>query len=451
MIPALVDGSRLAAHLPLQMRATRNVPSMPPAFRASTTSWTAPWTTCGSDRRDAIPSKRTDMRLLAAANSNVPGNARPEAFEPGDLRSQLPSPLSRTDAGPWVPPSSGAQTAAALAAADGAIARALEQPGADAWVAQLTKVMQERSQAMPEGSAGLRMTLCFPATYSGSVRHLAMATVWRDAQSSQLKVAFMHQESIPRATERGETFIGRMYDRFDTSEDYPGGKAPVVESIRLSGLPTVNVAVCARPQDLPGTVEALRDVYGDHPYGPNDKWSAVPADLQGKPFATCFTITELGVRATNGEMLKLPDEPTLPGTFSRMAPLVSTDVERYNAIKIGKDTTDLAGFDELSGTKAKQVFFAIGTTWGADQAWDVDSIHEVTGARTSLGPGSRVTLADDPDVHAIKFTAAPRGVELDGELVQGGTTYSADAVRRMVVTSDSPVKVSFDIARIRQA
>jgi hypothetical protein len=62
-----------------------------------------------------------------------------------------------------------------------------------------------------------------------------------------------------------------------------------------------------------------------------------------------------------------------------------------------------------------------------------------------------VTLADDPDVHAIKFSDTLRGLELDGEPVQGGITYLADAVRRMVVPSDSAITVTFDIARTRQA
>jgi hypothetical protein len=286
--------------------------------------------------------------------------------------------------------------------------------------------------------------LCFPAAY-GNINHVAMATAWREPKSGELRLAVMHQESIPDGG-KPTFFTGRVYDTFDTSADYPGGISPAVESMRLAGLPRVNVFPSLLPQDLPGVTLALRGGLGDHPYGPNEKWAQVPAELKGKQFATCFTITEMGVNATSGQVLKVSGEPTFPNIMLTLAPLVSTDVSKWNAIQLQDRTVSLEQFGELEPKEAGQVFRKVGSTWG-DMPWDVQSLYTVKSKTEELSAG-RFPVADDPNVHAVKFISPPRGIELDGVPVQAGVTYMAPDVRRMTVSAepDAKVKVSYSIS-----
>jgi hypothetical protein len=440
----------------LPLHSTR--PQGPPALAEGARQFSRT-TTSGNLRSvwHAAPAAQWRGAVEIGHHGAFPGAGRSRSissstpFDPADMRAQLPGGLAPAEAGPWTPPESAKEVGAALIEADSAFKAVLDQPGADQWLKQLTSAMAERGRSLSETAKGLKLTFCFPAAY-GSVRHVALATIWREPNSRELRVAVLHQESLPRVDDGVVTFMGRVYDSFDTSSDYPRGIAPVVESMRLAGPPLVNVFPCERPQDLPGATLALRRVLGDHPYGPNEKWAPVPAALHGKPFATCFTITDLGLKATSDQVLKISGEPTLPDTFSSLAPLVSTDVSRYGAIKLREGTATLEQFGELTPAGAREMMVLVGKSWGDERPWDAQSIYTVTSARAELSEG-RVTVADAPDVHAVKFAVRPRGIELDGEPVEGGVAYKAAEVRRMTVAAapDEKVKVVYDIARARDS
>jgi hypothetical protein len=80
-----------------------------------------------------------------------------------------------------------------------------------------------------------------------------------------------HQESVPIDKEESN-YKGVVYDRFDTSSEYPGHVSPTVECMLLAGPPSANVFPCPHPEAI---IKATRDIAGQEnarQYAPTYTW-----------------------------------------------------------------------------------------------------------------------------------------------------------------------------------
>jgi hypothetical protein len=198
-------------------------------------------------------------------------------FDAEDLRRQIQPPLAQPVIGEWKSPSAPELRAALEQEPTFKHALAAEGAAADQWVGQLAAALERATRSDESAPAPARvaeMIFRFPGAYgAGRVAHIANGAAWR-LPDGTLRLAFLHQESLPDAAP-ARSFTGRFYDTFDTAHDLPDKKAPVAESMKLAGLPAVNVFRCEHPQSLPGITEALRVGVGDHVYASWPSWPGV--------------------------------------------------------------------------------------------------------------------------------------------------------------------------------
>lgn len=369
-------------------------------------------------------------------------------FSQRALQLSAGRPVECEETGAWRSPNSDELKAALRndAVLGAALARETNDD-VDRWVNGLSGALASRS---PSGTSlpGAALILRFKSAY-GSVHHIATGTVWR-APDGRLRMAFLHQESIPDVGPDGKrpgTFSGVIYDRFDTRADHPDGVAPVDESVRLAGLPDVNVRPVALPQSLPKIARLLREHIGRHVYAASPAWPGVmDTGAHGRtPYATCFTIAELTYAALCGGPLVVPLDHDLGETVSRLAPITCIDLKRFATV--GRPPTPLRqAFRRGDIRLQSSAFIQLGTGWGEHGAWDVSGTRAVARMRLKLDAGTRPVEADglNGSWHALKFATAPEGLTLRGAPVKAGVTYMRAEVEHM--RAEAACTLSLDVA-----
>jgi hypothetical protein len=113
-------------------------------------------------------------------------------------------------------------------------ARFANKPEGVKFIHELKNAINEKYSQMLGTDKGMALVFRFDSAYS-AVAHTAVASLWRDA-TGKLCMGVAHQESVPPSDAKTDVPRGVVYDKFDTSATFPGGFAPVVESMRLAGL-----------------------------------------------------------------------------------------------------------------------------------------------------------------------------------------------------------------------
>jgi hypothetical protein len=398
-------------------------------------------------RRAGVPEARIarpDLRVWALER----GQAQ---FAANDLRRLSERPLAQPLAGPWRSPD--ADELRKSVAAEPALARALaaEGPAGKAWVSALADAIDRAMRSDPT-APGAEMIFRFEGAYGmGRVGHIAVGTAWR-APDDSLKIAVLHQESLPdlgegKDAKRPGTFTGRFYQTFDTAADHADGVAPVAESMKLAGLPSVNVFPCKAPQTLPQIAQALSSVVGDHVYAPSPTWSGVQQGLaEGRTaYGTCFTVTELAHNALAGKPLVFPEKHTTDQSFVRLAPFACIDLSKLALVPVGKKEVPLGEVfaDGQTVLEQRLAFVNLGERWGRSADWQVKATRTTSPATIPLEAGKPLTQegALPRDWSALQFGSAPKGVTLDGAPVRTGVTYSREECARMQVGEGGKARI----------
>lgn len=375
-----------------------------------------------------------------------PGASR---FLPGDLRIGVASPVASEATGRWRAPDA-VELRGALAG-ERSLNEALKAEGKTGhdWVVGLADAIAHQTPA--DGTApGVEMVLRFAGAYGGGrVAHIALGTAWR-APDDTLRVAFLHQESLPDVASDGRrtgAFTGRFYGGFDTAADHADKVAPVVESMKLAGLPSVNVFSCDRPQSLPHITAALQARVGDHVYAPSPTWPGVKEGLaQGRTaYGTCFTASQVAHEALAGRALKFPKDHTTDQSLVALAPFACIDLAALSAVPVGRQAVPLDRiFANEQPVRGQQMaFLHLGERWGQSPDWQVQATRTTSPVVLGLEPGKRLSeVGGMPEGwSALQFGAPPKGLSLDGAAVRTGVTYSKAECDRMQVGEGGKARV----------
>jgi len=367
----------------------------------------------------------------------IPPGALPDEsrFDAKDLRSQIQPPLAQPVIGKWKPPSADELRAALKKEPTFERALAAEGVAAEGWVNKFAAALA-RATGRDESAPGAEMIFRFPGAYAaGRVAHIANGTAWRGSDGT-LQLAFLHQESLPAK----QAFIGRFYDTFNTAPDHRHKIAPVAESMKLVGLPDVNVFSCKYPQSLPGITKALRIGVGDHVYAPGPHWPGVKEGAaQGLiAYGTCFTAAELGHNALGGGVLAFPVNRPLNLSFEALAPLACINLSEFSSVPGGQSAVALhSSFASTQPRESQQAtFLHLGGKWGLHGPWQVGSLRSMSHKSFALEPGKSLTgMASDlpQGWTALQFGRKPSGVSLAGVPVRVGVTYTRAECEQMQV------------------
>lgn len=347
--------------------------------------------------------------------------------------SELPTECTAQAMAPttWKPV--GAQELHDVLSTEPAFAQFLQQQEGHQFVIDLMGAINKKAAGMLPTDHGVALVFRFDSTY-GAVSHTALGALWRD-ETGKLCMGIAHQESVPGSEANGGVWTGVVYDTFDTSRDYPGGKAPVIESIRLAGFPSVNVFPCPRPEAIKPAVANLAGPDKTHPYGATDNWNdrkrgTLPEE---RPFETCFNVTHKVLAELYD--VKVPQTPTLPTTLWEMRPFTSMSATDFETVSISSGeytkSIDLANIANEPPDDIRKVFATIGEKWGLSQSWDVCSPLRSSKQSIVMTPGE-TGLNLPSGVQNIKFISIPPKLHLDGKPVLAGQTYSFDQTKNMI-------------------
>lgn len=315
-----------------------------------------------------------------------------------------------------------------------AFARFVNKPEGMKFIHELKNAINEKYGEMLGTDKGMALVFRFDSAYS-AVAHTAVASLWRDV-NGKLCMGVAHQESVPPSDAKTDVPRGVVYDKFDTSATFPGGFAPVVESMRLAGLPSVNVFPCPHPEAI---VPAVQEIAGEekaNPYGATDNWrnnnrGKLPS---GRPFETCFNVTHRVLAQLYGTQAS--QAPLLPDVLIAMRPFVSIPEDQFNTVTIpsGKDKKDIV-LKQIADQPADDIvktFLHIGEAWGKAGTWDVRGQSQTSKRSVILNPGQGISLPQG--ANALKFIAEPAMLTLNGQPVKAGVAYSKAEAEMMVYT-----------------
>ena len=300
---------------------------------------------------------------------------------------------------------------------------------------QLAEAINSKSSEMSEGDKGMAITFRFPECYQ-TTAHIALAGVWRD-EDGKLKMSFCHQESVPPKA-KGQPYTGVVYDGFDTSASYPGGRAPVIESMRMAGPPAASVFPCPHPEAI---VKATQDIAGPQharQYAPTYTWikkmGVEPAPLAPE---TCFNVTHKVIAAMY--YAKAEEQALMPSLLPKMEIFANIEHNQFRSIKGDKpgEVIDLDSVPSLPFADQVKAFLRVGMQWGTSLPWDVP-LQTVTRTREiHLKPGQK-GIDLPPQARGIKFLSAVDYLTLHGEAVRPGRTYTASEASAMVFSGSKP-------------
>ncbi len=313
-------------------------------------------------------------------------------------------------------------------------ARFINKPEGVKFIHELKNAINEKYGEMLGTDKGMALVFRFDSAYS-AVAHTAVASLWRDV-NGKLCMGVAHQESVPPSDAKNDVPRGVVYDKFDTSPTFPGGFAPVVESMRLAGLPSVNLFPCPHPQAIVPAVQELAGEEKANPYGATDNWrnnnrGKLPS---GRPFETCFNVTHRVLAQLYGTQAS--QAPLLPDVLIAMRPFVSIPEDQFNTVTIasGKDKKDIA-LRQIADQPADDIvktFLQIGESWGKAGKWDVRGQSQTSKRSVILNPGQGISLPQG--ANALKFIADPAMLMLNGRPVKAGIAFSKEEAEMMVYT-----------------
>jgi hypothetical protein len=355
----------------------------------------------------------------------------------------LPAAAPRT----WAPV--GENELRRVLADDAGFGFVLNTPDGDAFVRQLLQAVNDKTaNAMRQRDNGMALVLRFDNTYNVA-GHIALASLWRDGDG-MLHMGIAHQESVPGTPQSGGVYTGRVHGELDTSATYPRGRAPVVESMKLSGPPSVNVFPCPYPDRIAGAVEELAGEDKAHPYGASNRFlneknesdwgpkGTLPADRR---YENCFDVTHKVLVQLYGLHSEESHE-LFPDILNAMSTFASFRGGEFDKIEAGQGASRKAiDLHNLKKGEALPAFLHIAPRWGLSTAWHVPKTTTSKEIAVEVKPG-QVGIALPGSARAMKFyPSAPKGLELDGKPVEGGDkTYSAQEAARMVYAGKEPGK-----------
>lgn len=323
---------------------------------------------------------------------------------------------------------------------DPGFARFVNKPEGMKFIHELTNVINEKYGEMLNTDKGMALIFRFDSAYN-AVAHTAVASLWRDV-NGKLCMGVAHQESVPPSDARTDVPRGVVYDTFDTSSTFPGGFAPVVESMSLAGLPSVNVFPCPYPEAIVPAVQEIAGEANANPYGATDNWrnnnrGKLPAE---RPFETCFNVTHKVLAQLYGTQAS--QAPLLPNVLIAMRPFVSIGNDEFNTVTLvsgnEKKDIELQKIAAQPPTDIVKTFMHIGEAWGKWQRWDVDGQTRTSKLSAVLNPGESISLPQG--AKAIKFLAAPAMLTLNGQPVKADITYAKEEAERMVFNGNQKSK-----------
>jgi hypothetical protein len=313
---------------------------------------------------------------------------------------------------------------------DAAMADMLTQPDGATFVDELVTALNQKTAQMKATDHGMAITFRFPECY-GTTAHISLAGVWRD-ETGGLKISLCHQESVPIDKEES-LYKGVVYDRFDTSADYPGNVSPVTESMRLAGPPSANVFPCPHPEAI---VKATQDIAGQEnarQYAPTYTWLPNRGVAnEGPPPETCFNVTHKVLAAMY--FATAHDEQLLPDILIKMAPFASYTHQQFETLTLpNKRQVNLKEIPTLAFSEQAFLFLSIGPKWGLTMSWDVPTHTQTQTYNVVMKPG-QTGIELPARSRGIKFSKSPTGLVLDGQQVKHRKTYSPSEAARMVYT-----------------
>ena len=316
----------------------------------------------------------------------------------------------------------------AALASDAAMAEMIQRPEGLKFIDDLVNALNQKTEFMTATDHGMAITFRFPECY-GSTAHIALAGAWRD-ESGRLKISICHQESVPIDKEESN-YKGVVYDRFDTSSDYPGQIAPAAESMRLAGPPSANVFPCPHPEAI---VKATLDFAGQEnarQYAPTLTWLPKRGiQSNGLPPETCFNVTHKVLAAMY--YATTHEEQLLPNILVKMAPFSSYNHQQFETLKLPNNrSVNINDIPSLEFAEQAFLFLSIGSKWGLDMPWDVPIQTRSQPCNITMTPG-QIGIELPPNARGIKFSKPPAGLKLDGKAVQHRKTYSPSEAARMV-------------------
>jgi hypothetical protein len=312
-------------------------------------------------------------------------------------------------------------------------ARFMNRPEGAKFVNELKNAINEKGPEMLSVDKGMALVFRFDSAYS-AIAHTALASLWRD-ESGQLCMGIAHQESVPPSDPRNDVPRGVVYDKFDTSSTFPGGHAPVVESMKLTGLPAVNVFPCPHPEAI---VPAVMEIAGEekaNPYGATDNWrnnnrGQLPS---GRPFETCFNVTHKVLAQLYG--VRASQAPLMPNVLMAMRPFVSIPANQFNTVTIpaGKEAkaVELVQIAQQPAEDIVKTFVSIGEKWGLSGSWDVRGQSRSSKHSLVLTPG-QTGIVLPQGARNFKFISDPGMLKLNGRPVRAGVAFTAEDAAMMV-------------------
>lgn len=363
-------------------------------------------------------------RLPASFAAEAPPSASWKAVGEGELRAAL--------------------------AQDSALAQFIDQPDGRRFVAEFAQALNAKSAEMKFSDKGFAFTMQFAHAY-GVVNHIAAGSVWR-APDGTLQLKLIHQESFPPTKDSGNIAVGRVYDRLDTGSDHPERRSTMVESMKLAGLPTVNLYPCPAPDVLVPFTQLLMAV-GHHPYGPTADWNG---GNRGKlppqrAFECCFDVTVRAMTVMHNLMAERVH--LLPDNLERMRHYASNAPGQFDSVSIdagkGRKTVKMEDMRQLDFRGQYAVFKEVGSQWGRTMPWDVNRQTDSTIRRLPLQPGQQGIALDDGQ--RFKLIDRVPGLTLDGARVGPERAYTAAEARRMIYAGEKPLNATVVITTPRAA
>ncbi len=321
---------------------------------------------------------------------------------------------------------------------------AMEQPGEFAkFYNELTRAINSKMSDMHESDKGMALTFRFPQCYQ-TTAHIALAGVWRD-EHGDLQISICHQESVPPDPKapRGSPFTGVVYSGFNTSRDYPGGRAPVMEAMRMAGPPAVNVFPCPHPEAIVKATDDIAGAQHARQYGPSYTWvEASGHKPQPLPPETCFNVTHKVLAAMY--RADTHDQPLLPALLPKMTTFANLRRNEFDTITLPDSgrVIRLEDIPSLPFEDQVKAFLRIGQQWGEALPWDVPLQTVSKTGNITLKPG-QTGVALPPGARGIKFLTPKLPLKLGSQPVQSGVTYTAGQAQAMEVSGKEAMNVRF--------
>ena len=305
------------------------------------------------------------------------------------------------------------------------------------FVTELMQTVNNKAATMNSADKGMALVFRFPGTY-GAVGHIALGSLWRDANGA-VQLDISHQESMAPTAKSGNVYTGRIFDTFDTAAVYPTGIAPVVESMKLFGPPSVLVF----PVPFPERMAPYTQLFKDHEvtYGATEGWlpgkkSTISEKIHKE---TCFNVTHKTLARLFG--ITTTHEPLLPVLLPKLKGIAGIPHEKFTEFnfKNQKQPLEKTASDE---SMAIAVFMEVGPQWITQGTADVEGKTTLKSFELKFQPGQQEVKRPEM-AHGFKFASeAPtlKDLRLDGKPVIQGKVYSAEEAGRMVFIGKEPPK-----------